>query len=951
MELDHVLIRGAREHNLRGIDVRIPKKKLVVFTGVSGSGKSSLAFDTLYAEGQRRYVESLSSYARQFLGQMEKPVYDHIRGLSPTIAIEQKSASANPRSTVGTITEIHDYLRVLYARIGVQHCPSCDDVVQPLSPQQIVNEVQRRRGLHLILAPLAENRKGEFRDVLADLRKRGFVRVRHNGKVVRLDEELGFDKKRKHTLELVVDRFDPATTEGARVADSVESALREGGGTLIVAPAEGGGEPTRLSRERACARCAIGLPELSPQSFSFNSPLGMCPTCNGLGRRMEMDPDLVVPDPGLSIREGAIEPWASIMERGDGWNYNIFLALHEEYGIDLEKPFRELPAAHRDLVLYGSGSRRVRVQWASRHGQGSFALRFEGVLNTMMRRFTETKSEAMRQYYQRYFSDAPCSDCGGDRLRPESRAVRVAGSSIVEVARMSVAAAARHFAALGLAGNDAIVAAEIAKEINARLGFLQSVGLDYLTLDRAGPTLSGGEAQRIRLASQLGSELSGVMYVLDEPSIGLHQRDNLRLIATLKKLRDNGNTVIVVEHDAETIESADHVVDFGPGAGAIGGEVVFSGPPARLRRSRTLTGRYLSGSLAIPVPARRRSAKGQLRIHGARENNLKAIDVCFPLGTLTAVTGVSGAGKSSLVVGILHPALQRMLHGAKVQVGAHRAIDGLEQIDKAIHIDQSPIGRTPRSNPATYTKCFDLIRELFALTPEARAFGYKPGRFSFNVAGGRCESCEGDGVKRVEMHFLPDVYVPCEVCHGKRYNEATLRIRFKGLTISEVLELSVREASELFSAHGKLCRILGTLADVGLDYIKLGQPAPTLSGGEAQRVKLSRELAKRDTGRTLYILDEPTTGLHFDDIRKLLAVLDRLVEAGNTVVVIEHNLDVIKCADHVIDLGPEGGDRGGEIIASGTPEEIARDPASVTGQFLRRVLGLRESGRRAARQG
>jgi excinuclease ABC subunit A len=949
MEPEQIEVRGARQHNLKVEVLRIPKKKLVVFTGVSGSGKSSLAFDTLYAEGQRRYVESLSSYARQFLGQMDKPAYDHIRGLSPTIAIEQKTASANPRSTVGTITEIHDYLRVLYARVGVQHCPSCEGVVQPLSPEQIVSEVQRRRGLQLILAPLTENRKGEFRDLLADLRKRGFVRVRHNGKIVRLEDDLVFEKKRKHTLELVVDRFDPAKTEAARIADSVESALREGGGALILVPGEGGGEPVRLSRARACARCGIGLPELSPQSFSFNSPLGMCPNCNGLGRRMEMDPDLVVPDKGLSIREGAIEPWASVMERGDGWSYRIFVALQDEYGVDLDRPFRELPAAHRDLVLYGSGSRRMRVHWTGKHGSGNFALRFEGVLNTMMRRFTETKSEAMRQYYQRFFSDAPCSECGGERLRPESRAVRVAGTSLVEVARMSVARAAKHFTSLALTGNDAIVAAELQKEINARLGFLQAVGLDYLTLDRGGPTLSGGEAQRIRLASQLGSELSGVMYVLDEPSIGLHQRDNLRLIDTLRRLRDNGNTVIVVEHDAETIESADHVVDFGPGAGALGGEVVFSGPPARLKRSHGLTGRYLSGSLRIEVPTRRRRGDGALRIQGAREHNLKEIDVDFPFRTLTAVTGVSGAGKSSLVVGILHPALLRALHGARTTVGAHRAIEGLDQIDKAIHIDQSPIGRTPRSNPATYTKCFDLVRELFAMTPEARAFGYKPGRFSFNVSGGRCEACEGDGVKRVEMHFLPDVYVPCEVCQGKRYNEATLRIRYKGLNIAEVLQLSVREAVALFSAHGKLVRILATLADVGLDYIKLGQPAPTLSGGEAQRVKLSRELAKRDTGRTLYILDEPTTGLHFDDIRKLLVVLDRLVEAGNTVIVIEHNLDVIKCADHVIDLGPEGGDRGGEVIATGTPEEIAGDPESVTGQFLRRVLGMENAAPRRKR--
>jgi excinuclease ABC subunit A len=938
MEPEFIHIRGARQHNLRIDELRIPKRKLVVFTGVSGSGKSSLAFDTLYAEGQRRYVESLSSYARQFLGQMDKPLYDHIGGLSPTIAIEQKTASANPRSTVGTITEIYDYLRVLYARVGVQHCPACDRVVQPLSPQEIVGEVRRLKGPLLLLAPLVENRKGEFRELLGDLSSRGFVRVRHNGRVLRLDGGIVLDKKRKHTLELVVDRVDPAATETARLSDSVETTLREGDGTLIALPREEDGPPLRLSQHRACAACRIGLPELSPQSFSFNSPLGMCPTCNGLGRQMAMDPDLVVPDKDLSIRGGAIEPWASIMARGDGWNYNIFLALQEEFGIDMDRPWRQLAPAQRDLVLYGTGSRRVTVQWNHRHGSGRFALRFEGVLNSMMRRFTETKSEAMRQYYQRYFSDAACPECQGHRLRPESRAVRVGGTTIVDVVRLSVGEAARHFRDLALEGSRALVAAEVLKEINARFGFLEAVGLDYLTLDRGGPSLSGGEAQRIRLASQLGSELSGVMYVLDEPSIGLHQRDNLRLIETLRRLRDNGNTVIVVEHDAETIESADHVVDFGPGAGALGGRVVFSGPPARLRQSSGLTGRYLGGDMRIEVPAARRAGQGEVAVLGAAEHNLKAIDVSFPLGTLTAVTGVSGAGKSSLVLGILYPALARKLYGTKGAVGAHRGLRGLDQIDKAIHIDQTPIGRTPRSNPATYTKAFDVIRELFAQTTEARAFGYKPGRFSFNVRGGRCDACEGDGVKRVEMHFLPDVYVPCEVCRGKRYNDATLRIRFKELNIAQVLDLSVTEALQVFAAHPALRRILQTLADVGLDYVKLGQPAPTLSGGEAQRVKLSRELAKRATGRTLYILDEPTTGLHFDDIRKLLCVLDRLVSAGNTVVVIEHNLDVVKCADQVIDLGPEGGDRGGEIVALGTPEEVAAHPDSATGQFLRRVL-------------
>jgi excinuclease ABC subunit A len=949
MELEYIEVCGARQHNLAIDALRIPKRRLVVFTGVSGSGKSSLAFDTLYAEGQRRYVESLSSYARQFLGQMDKPLYDHIRGLSPTIAIEQKTASGNPRSTVGTITEIHDYLRVLYARVGVQHCPRCDAVVQPLSSQQIVHEVKQQQGPQLLLAPLVENRKGEFRELLADLRRRGFVRLRHNGKVLRLDESITFDKKRKHTLELVVDRLDPATADPAQLADSVETALRESEGTVVIVPASGDGAPRRLSQHRACAACGIGLPELSPASFSFNGPLGMCPTCNGLGRRMEMDPDLVVPDKTLSIREGAIEPWASIMERGEGWSYNIFVGLQDELGVDLDRAWSKLPPSHQQLLLHGTGSRRVRVSWTHRHGQGSFAMRFEGVLNTMMRRFTETRSEAMRQYYQRYFSDKPCSDCDGQRLRAESRAVRVGGTSIVAVARMSVAEVARHFRELSLPGSQALVATEVLKEINARLGFLQAVGLDYLTLDRSGPSLSGGEAQRIRLASQLGSELSGVMYVLDEPSIGLHQKDNLRLIETLRRLRDNGNTVIVVEHDAETITSADHVIDFGPGAGALGGRVVFAGPPGKLRQASTLTGQYLGGALRIDVPVRRRPARGTLSVLGAQENNLKAIDVSFPLGALTAVTGVSGAGKSSLVVGILYPALCRKLHGSKLPVGAHDGMRGLEQIDKTIHIDQSPIGRTPRSNPATYTKVFDLIREIFAQTPEARAFGFAPGRFSFNVPGGRCEACEGDGVKRVEMHFLPDVYVPCEVCRGKRYNEATLRVRFKELNIAELLELSVREALEVFSAHRKVGRILQTLADVGLDYVKLGQPAPTLSGGEAQRVKLSRELAKRATGRTLYILDEPTTGLHFDDIRKLLGVLDRLVEAGNTVVIIEHNLDVIKCADHVIDLGPEGGDRGGEIVAVGTPEEIAAHGSSATGLYLRQVLGATTAPARRAR--
>ncbi|MFW5740794.1 MAG: excinuclease ABC subunit UvrA, partial [Myxococcota bacterium] len=938
-------VRGARQHNLRIDELRIPKKKLIVFTGVSGSGKTSLAFDTLYAEGQRRYVESLSSYARQFLGQMDKPAFERIRGLSPTIAIEQKTASSNPRSTVGTITEIYDYLRVLYARVGTQHCPACGGVVTPLSVEQIVRELRTVDRTIVLVSPLVENRKGEFRDLLADLRERGFVRIRHNKAIVRLDALAALPKTRKHTIELVVDRLNPSSAEPARVTDSVETAVREGNGTIVALCPEGRHPPVRLSQHRACSTCGIGLPELSPQSFSFNSPLGMCPTCNGLGRRMEMDPKLVIPDPSLSIRQGAIEPWASIMERAEGWSYEIFAGVERTYGIDFDRPFEKLPKKHRDIILYGTDGKRIDVTHTGRSGSGTWSVQFEGVLNTLMRRFSETRSEAMRQYYQKYFSDADCSDCRGQRLRQESLAVRVGGENISSIVRMSVGAAIGHFQKLSLNGHHEVVARELLKEIISRLEFLRSVGLDYLTLDRSGPSLSGGEAQRIRLASQLGSELSGVMYVLDEPSIGLHARDNLRLIHTLERLRDTGNTVIVVEHDAETILHADHVVDFGPGAGELGGSVVFSGTPSEIERSECSTGPFLTGKKRIEIPTKRRKARGKLTVRGARANNLRNIDVSFPLGTLTAVTGVSGAGKSSLVTGILYPALAKHLHNAKAPAGEHDTIEGLDAIDKSIHIDQSPIGRTPRSNPATYTKAFDLIREVFAMTQEARAFGFKPGRFSFNVKGGRCEACEGDGVKRVEMHFLPDVYVPCEVCHGKRYNEATLRVRYRGMTIADVLQLPVARALEEFGAHPKLARIVHTLWEVGLDYVKLGQPAPTLSGGEAQRVKLSRELAKRDTGRTLYILDEPTTGLHFEDIQKLLSVLNRLVDAGNTVVVIEHNLDVIKCADHVIDLGPEGGLHGGRIVAQGTPERVADKRRSLTGAELRKVLAASRSAR------
>lgn len=947
--MDCIQIKGARQHNLRIDALEVPKKKLVVFTGVSGSGKSSLAFDTLYAEGQRRYVESLSSYARQFLGQMEKPQYEQLRGLSPTIAIEQKTASSNPRSTVGTITEIYDYLRLLYARVGVQHCHQCGDRVEPLSTEQIVAQIQKLPGQTLLLSPLVEHRKGEFRDLLDKCRERGFVRIRHNGKVHRLEEELKLDKRYKHTLELVVDRITASRVDAQRIFDSVEIALREGEGSMLAVPATANGNGKakkpglRFSQARSCGRCGIGFAELSPQSFSFNSPLGMCHACNGLGRTMEMDPALVVPDHRLTIREGAIVPMANVMERGSGWNYKIFLALQDDLGIDLDRPWNRLTDKQQHLVLYGSGDRRVAVKWKGRHSTGSWALRFEGVIRSMMRRFRETRSEHMRQYYQKFFSDAACTDCDGARLKAESRAVSIEGTGIVEVCQMPVEKASAHFSELDLQGSQAIIAEEVVKEINSRLSFLRSVGLNYLTLDRLGPSLSGGEAQRIRLASQLGSELSGVMYVLDEPSIGLHQRDNQRLIKTLRRLRDVGNTVIVVEHDAETISSADHVVDFGPGAGSLGGKVVFSGSPAQLKRSTSLTGRYLSGRQEIAIPKVRRTSKRKLRITGAAQNNLRSLDVDFPLGTLTAVTGVSGAGKSSLISGTLYPALCRALHGSTAPVGKYDKLIGADQIDKVINIDQSPIGRTPRSNPATYTKCFDLIRELFAETPDARTYGYKPGRFSFNVKGGRCDACDGDGVKKVEMHFLPDVYVPCEICHGKRYNDATLKVRFKGLNIADVLDLSIRQSLELFANHPRISRILQTIADVGLDYIKLGQPAPTLSGGEAQRVKLSRELAKRATGKTLYVLDEPTTGLHFEDIRKLLTVLDSLVNSGNTVIVIEHNLDVIKCADHMIDLGPEGGAKGGKVVVSGTPEAVVKSKTSHTARFLKAILNKRKT--------
>jgi excinuclease ABC subunit A len=950
MELDRIIITGARQHNLKNITVEIPKKKLVILTGVSGSGKSSLAFDTLYAEGQRRYIESLNAYARQFLGQMDKPLYDSIRGLAPTISIEQKAASGNPRSTVGTITEIHDYLRVLWARVGRLTCHNCGRAVSQQSSQQIVHEIAALPSgtKFLLLAPLVKERKGEHREIFDQVRKAGFTRVRVDGVVVTLEDDVRLDKKKKHTIEAVVDRLIAKEGMAQRLHDSVETALRYGQGLVIVSPE---GQPEQvMSQHRACHHCGISFPEPSPQLFSFNSPQGMCPECSGLGTRMEMDPELVVPNPDLSVNEGAVKPLGAVGE-GTSWGTDIVRAVAKERGIDLNKAWKLLPAAHRKVLLHGTGDERVKVQVRGSWGAGAFRMKYEGAINSMMRRMRETQSEDMRQYYQRFLSNRPCSACAGRRIRKEALGVKVSEQTIADVTALPVDAAQAFFEGLELKGAEGKIAAELLKEIRSRLRFLKDVGLGYLTLDRPAPSLSGGEGQRIRLASQIGSELTGVIYVLDEPSIGLHQRDNQKLLAALKHLRDIGNSVVVVEHDREAMEESDWVIDFGPGAGRHGGKVVAAGTPAEVMRSKeSLTGQYLANTLEIALPAERRKGDGRaITVVGAAENNLKDVTVGFPLGLFVCVTGVSGAGKSTLVNQILYPAVARALHGSETPVGAHRKIDGLHEIDKVIDIDQSPIGRTPRSNPATYTKLFDAIREFFALLPEARMHGYTAGRFSFNVKGGRCEACEGDGVKRVEMHFLPDVYVPCEVCHGQRYNEATLQVKYNGLSIADVLDTTVDDALVLFKSHPQIQRALTTLADVGLGYIALGQSSPTLSGGEAQRVKLSRELSKRSTGRTLYILDEPTTGLHFEDIKKLLHVLDRLVEGGNTVVVIEHNLDVIKTADWIVDIGPDGGNGGGQLVAEGTPEEVAEARGSHTGRFLAEVLPKAGARRRASR--
>lgn len=955
-----IVIKGAREHNLKGIDVEIPRDRLVVLTGVSGSGKSSLAFDTLYAEGQRRYVESLSAYARQFLGQMEKPQVDLIEGLSPAIAIEQKSASKNPRSTVGTVTEIYDYLRLLFARIGHQYCHRCGQPVAAQSAQQMVDRVLLLPPgtRFMVLAPVVSQRKGEYKDIFAEAKAEGFVRVRVDGEIRSLDEEIKLNKKVKHSIEVVIDRLalpaasDNGDREGfiTRLTDSIETALRVGEGKVIISLADEPADPAQprewmMSESNTCPSCGISFPELTPQMFSFNSPQGACPTCSGLGARLEVDPALLVPNDALSIHDGAVTYWGEMRKKQDTWAYKALQAIAAHYRIDLDAPWHTLTQRQRDAIIYGSGQERIRFSWTNEHGsRGEYYRTWEGLASEIRRRYMQSGSDTMREYYTQYMSEQPCPDCQGARLRPESLAVRVVGRSIRDVTRMNIAQALDWARELPhhLNETEQAIVGDVLKEIRERLGFLHNVGLHYLTLDRAAPTLSGGEAQRIRLASQIGSGLVGVMYILDEPSIGLHQRDNRKLLDSLLRLRDLGNTLIVVEHDLETMQAADWIIDFGPGAGVKGGQIVTAGTPDQVAQHPTsLTGQYLSGRLTIHIPTSRRSAtKGWLTLEGATLNNLRDVTVSFPLGCFIAVTGVSGSGKSSLITETLYPALANRLNRAQLKPGPFRNLYGLEQLDKVINIDQQPIGRTPRSNPATYVKLFDLLRELFAETPEAKLRGYGPGRFSFNLKGGRCEACEGNGEIKIDMQFLADVWVRCAECKGKRYNRETLQVKYKGKTIADVLDMDVQTALEFFANVPRVRRILQTLHDVGLDYIKLGQPATTLSGGEAQRVKLAKELARVATGRTIYILDEPTTGLHFADIQNLLRVLHRLVDAGNTVVVIEHNLDVIKTADYVIDMGPEGGDGGGEVVALGTPEEVARHPTSHTGRFLRDILDL-----------
>lgn len=942
---DEIVIRGAREHNLKNLNLTIPRDKLIVFTGLSGSGKSSLAFDTIYAEGQRRYVESLSSYARQFLGQMEKPDVDTIEGLSPAISIDQKSTNNNPRSTVGTVTEIHDYLRLLYARIGIPHCPKCGRVIRRQTVDEVVEQVMAfGEGARVqIIAPAVRGRKGEHVKLLEQIQKDGYVRVKVDGEIYDIADVPKLDKKLKHTIDVIVDRIVVRAGAESRLAGSLETAFAFGAG---LAKVEHNGEEQLFSENYACPDCGVSIEELTPRMFSFNNPYGACPTCSGLGALMKIDPALIVPNGELSLRQGAINVtgWQSSNTASIAGMY--LAALGDKYGFDMDTPFNKLSEQVRHAILYGTGNERIHIEYRREFGEGSYDSPFEGVIPNLERRYKETQSDYMKHEIEEYMANIPCPDCKGKRLKSESLAVTVGGMNIAQLSDMTVRHAREKLSTLTLNKTEEMIAGRILKEIDSRLGFLISVGLDYLTLSRAAGTLSGGEAQRIRLATQIGSSLVGVLYILDEPSIGLHQRDNAKLIDTLKGMRDIGNTLIVVEHDEETMLNADYIVDIGPGPGEHGGEVVFAGTPEEIMTDeKSITGKYLSGREYIAVPARRREiGENWLQIRGARANNLKNVNVDIPLGVFTCVTGVSGSGKSSLVNEVLKKTLLRDLNRAHTRPGEHDEILGIDKLDKIIDIDQSPIGRTPRSNPATYTGLFDLIRDVFAQTPDAKMRGYTNGRFSFNVKGGRCEACRGDGILKIEMHFLPDIYVPCEVCGGKRYNRETLEVKYKGKTIADVLDMTVEEALKFFAPLPKLARKLQTLYDVGLGYIRLGQSSTTLSGGEAQRVKLATELARRDTGRTLYVLDEPTTGLHTDDVKRLIAILQRLCDGGSTVVVIEHNLDVIKTADYIIDLGPEGGDMGGTIVCTGTPEQVAQNKKSYTGIYLKPMLekGIRE---------
>lgn len=942
---DEIVIRGAREHNLKNVNLTIPRDKLIVFTGLSGSGKSSLAFDTIYAEGQRRYVESLSSYARQFLGQMEKPDVDTIEGLSPAISIDQKSTNNNPRSTVGTVTEIHDYLRLLYARIGIPHCPKCGRVIRRQTVDEVVEQVMAfGEGARVqIIAPAVRGRKGEHVKLLEQIQRDGYVRVKVDGEIYDIADVPKLDKKLKHTIDVIVDRIVVRAGAESRLAGSLETAFAFGAG---LAKVEHNGEEQLFSENYACPDCGVSIEELTPRMFSFNNPYGACPTCSGLGALMKIDPALIVPNEELSLRQGAINVtgWQSSNTASIAGMY--LAALGEKYGFDMDTPFNKLSERARHAILYGTGNERIHIEYRREFGEGSYDSPFEGVIPNLERRYKETQSDYMKHEIEEYMANIPCPDCKGKRLKSESLAVTVGGMNIAQLSDMTVRHAREKLSALTLNKTEEMIAGRILKEIDSRLGFLISVGLDYLTLSRAAGTLSGGEAQRIRLATQIGSSLVGVLYILDEPSIGLHQRDNAKLIDTLKGMRDIGNTLIVVEHDEETMLNADYIVDIGPGPGEHGGEVVFAGTPEEIMTDeKSITGKYLSGREYIAVPAKRReTGENWLQIRGARANNLKNVNVDIPLGVFTCVTGVSGSGKSSLVNEVLKKTLLRDLNRARTRPGEHDEILGIDKLDKIIDIDQSPIGRTPRSNPATYTGLFDLIRDVFAQTPDAKMRGYTNGRFSFNVKGGRCEACRGDGILKIEMHFLPDIYVPCEVCGGKRYNRETLEVKYKGKTIADVLDMTVEKALKFFAPLPKLARKLQTLYDVGLGYIRLGQSSTTLSGGEAQRVKLATELARRDTGRTLYVLDEPTTGLHTDDVKRLIAILQRLCDGGSTVVVIEHNLDVIKTADYIIDLGPEGGDMGGTIVCTGTPEQVAQNKKSYTGIYLKPMLekGIRE---------